>query len=240
MRVFTYKDMKRAFILTAVLMSCACKFPVIRGSAPEILNFELLDGGSTILTNNRLYCGETPRIKLELRDKDINLKTLHIAYFNDGQILLEQTEELIQNNEEENYDFNFSHRLAAPLGDWEMVYTVTDELGLESRGSRIFSLNSLSDGLSIKRSLEYYGTGSRYDKVTLACEFFNGGERLIDVLKFKVRLDFTDGSSQESIHAMKNCKPGRVSEGGYSILFTPGLIIDRITFVPDSLEIQIR
>lgn len=233
--------MKKFYITTVIILTIlgACKFPAVRGSAPEVLLSRIVDSGCIDIIENHLYIGETPQLNLEVSDEDINISSITLKHIYKGETIYQQNEPVYQYHESVDYNIDFEQTLSGPEGEWTLEYIISDKNGLSTTGSILYDVNSLTDYLRVTKFTPIEIVDSENDKVSVLCDFDNTIGRVIDTLKFRVRLDFTDGSSEESIHAIRNSIPGKTSSDSFIIIIPDSLTVEDVSIVYDSLEILI-
>ncbi|MBF9014403.1 MULTISPECIES: hypothetical protein [unclassified Oceanispirochaeta] len=233
--------MKKSYILTVIILTIlgACKFPAVKGSAPEVLLSRIVDSGRIDIVESQLFMGETPQLYLELSDEDANISDITLKHIYKGETVYQQNEPVQQYQETADFHISFEQTLSGPEGQWTLEYIIADKNGLSTTGSILYDVSSLADCLNITKYTPIEIIDTENDKVSVLCDFDNTSGRVIDTMKFKVRVDFTDGSSDESIHAIRNNIPGRTSSDSFIIIFPDSLTVKDVSIVSDSLEILI-
>jgi len=233
--------MKKFYIPTVIILIIlgACKFPAVRGSAPEVLLSRIVDSGHIDIIESQLFIGETPQLYLELSDEDANISDITLKHIYKGETVYQQNEPVFQYHESAEYNIGFKQTLSGPEGQWTLEYIIADKNGLSTTGSILYDVSSLAEYLSITKYTPIEIVDTENDKVSVLCDFDNTIGRVIDTLKFRVRVDFTDGSSDESIHAIRNSIPGRTSSDSFIIIFPDSLTVENVSILSDSLEILI-
>jgi len=233
--------MKKFYIPSVIILILlsACKFPSVRGSAPEVLLSRIVDSGCIDIIENHLYIGETPQLNIEVSDEDANISDITLKHIYQGETVYQQNEPVDQYHKSADYKIGFEQTLSGPEGQWTLEYIIADKNGLSTTGSILYDVSSLAENLSITKYTPIEIIDTENDKVSVLCDFDNTSGRVIDTIKFKVRVDFTDGNSDESIHAIRNNIPGRTTSDSLVIIFPGSLTVKDVSIVYDSLEILI-